>query len=47
MKIFLGFLFVCFYAGWLLNRFSMRTMSILLVGFSLFICFGYFFLNWI
>lgn len=45
MKFFLMFLFICFFAGWLLHKLSMKQMTIFLVVFSLMLMFGYFFLN--
>lgn len=47
MKVFLAYLLVCFYAGWLLHKFSMKIMTMLLIGFAIFIASGYFFLGWI
>lgn len=47
MKFFLMFLLICFFAGWLLHKLSMKQMMILLVGFSLMLMFGYFFLDFI
>lgn len=47
MKIFMGFLLVCFFCGWLMNKFSMKIMVLLVVVLSIIIPAGYFFLNWI
>jgi hypothetical protein len=47
MKYFLVFLLVCFLAGWLLNRLSLKQMTALLVVVSLGLVFGYFFLDFI
>ena len=47
MKVFLGFLIVCFFSGWLLHKLSLRVMTLLLLGFSAFIAAGYLYLNFI
>jgi hypothetical protein len=47
MKLFMGFLLVCFLSGWLLNKLSMKQMTALLVGLSLMVVVGYFFLDMI
>lgn len=47
MKFFLMFLLICFFAGWMLNKLSLKLMTLLLVGFSLMLMFGYFFLDFI
>jgi hypothetical protein len=47
MKVFLGFLIVCFYIGWLLHNQSMKRMALLLVGLSVFVSVAYFFLRMI
>jgi hypothetical protein len=45
MKVFMGFLLICFFSGWLLNKQSMKRMVVLLVGLSLMVLAGYFFLD--
>jgi hypothetical protein len=47
MKVFIGFLLICFFGGWLLNKLSLKKMTILLVGLSLTVMAGYFFLHMI
>lgn len=47
MKYYLVFLLVCFFAGWLLHKLTMRQMTVLLIIFSMMLTFGYFFLNFI
>jgi hypothetical protein len=47
MKLFMGFLLVCFFGGWLLNKLSMKQMTLLLFGLSTMVVVGYFFLNMI
>jgi hypothetical protein len=47
MKVFLGFLLVCFFGGWLLNKLSLKKMTLLLIGLSAMVMVGYFFLDMI
>ncbi|NNJ11089.1 hypothetical protein EKD04_012165 [Chloroflexales bacterium ZM16-3] len=47
MKVFMGFLLVCFFAGWLMNKLSMKQMTFILLGLSMMVAFGYFFLGMI
>ncbi len=47
MKVFLGFLLVCFFAGWLLHKLSIKQMTLLLMVFSAMVMVGYFFFNMI
>ncbi|MBX0328823.1 hypothetical protein K2Z83_14180 [Oscillochloris sp. ZM17-4] len=45
MKVFMGFLLVCFFSGWLMNKVSLKIMALLLIGLSVMVTAGYFFLN--
>jgi hypothetical protein len=45
MKVFTGFLLICFFAGWLLNKLTMKQMTIFLFIFSLLVAAGYYFKN--
>jgi hypothetical protein len=47
MKFFIGFMLICFFSGWLMNKFSMKIMTLLLVMLSIVVTGGYFFLRWI
>jgi hypothetical protein len=47
VKVFLGFLLVCFFSGWLLNKLSLKKMTLLLIGLSAMVMVGYFFLDMI
>lgn len=47
MKVFMGFLLVCFFCGWLLNKLSMKQMTLLLFGLSFVVMAAYFFLEMI
>jgi hypothetical protein len=47
MKIFIGFLIICFFSGWLMNKVSMKIMTLLLIMISAVVTGGYFFLRWI
>lgn len=45
MKVFMGFLLVCFFCGWLMNKVSMKVMTLLLIMLSILVMAGYFFRN--
>jgi hypothetical protein len=45
MKIFMGFLLICFFSGWLMNKVSMKIMTLLLIMLSVMVAGGYFFLR--
>jgi hypothetical protein len=45
MKVFVGFLLICFFAGWLLNKLSMKQMTIFLFVLSMLVTAGYYFRN--
>jgi hypothetical protein len=47
MKFFMGFLLVCFFCGWLLPTIRLRYMLLLLMGLSVMLMLGYFFLKFI
>ncbi len=47
MKVFMGFLLVCFFSGWLMNKISIKRMTLLLIMLSIIISGGYFFLRFI
>jgi hypothetical protein len=47
MKVFIGFLLVCFFSGWLMNKVSMKVMTLLLIMLSIIVTGGYFFLRFI
>jgi hypothetical protein len=45
MKIYMGFLLFCFFIGWLMNKFSMKIMTLILITMSIMVAGGYFFLR--
>jgi len=47
MKVFMGFLVFCFFSGWLMNKFSMKMMTLILIALSVFVAGGYYYLRFI
>ena len=45
MKVFMGFLLVCFFGGWLMNKVSMKILTFILIVLSILVAAGYFFRN--
>jgi hypothetical protein len=43
MKNFMGFLLICFFCGWLLNKVSLKKLTLLLIVMSIMITASYFF----
>jgi hypothetical protein len=41
----MGFLLFCFFSGWLMNKASMKTMTLILFMMSIAVAGGYFFLR--
>jgi hypothetical protein len=41
----MGFLLICFFSGWLMNKVSMKIMTLLLIMLSVMVAGGYFFLR--
>jgi hypothetical protein len=45
MKVFMGFLLFCFFSGWLMNKVSIKIMTLILIMLSIMVTGGYFFLR--
>jgi hypothetical protein len=41
----MGFLLFCFFSGWLMHKFSMKIMTLILIMMSIMVAGGYFFLR--
>jgi hypothetical protein len=41
----MGFLLICFFSGWLMNKVNIKVMALLLIMLSVMVAGGYFFLK--